>query len=704
MNRAEKRRQKKLAKKALKNKGHLGPHPQAIPEFAIAVQHHQEGRLSEAETLYRSILAVEEEHLSCLHNLGVLLNGKGESVEAEALFRKALTLKPDYAQAYDSLGVALFQMKRLDEAVDAFRQSLSLNTGNPQAHFNLGNALKDKGLRDEANACYREALTLSPDDFNILNNLSALLLEQSRPEEAIACLARIIEMAPGFPEGHFNMGNACKDLGRYEEAIKYYCRAIELNPDFETAWGNLRIVVKLAKFQDPLGYPSVEPILTRLGEINRSNRNLVLYHYVLDSYRPHEADASFDRVLALTPGPQGIRQAADILPGPPIALLHFGRSGTGLMHSLIDNHPEISTLPSIFLGGYFNDGVWEDLSSDDVDRLPERFVDKFEVLFDAASPKPIPSSEPDGLSMIGFKEGMTNLGESRNKVLTVDRQAFCEEARRLLKLSPDIDAGRFLRIVHASYEKAIGTESEKNTLFYHIHNPNLGAWFNFLKNLPDARIMMMVREPVQSCESWLKEYAHSLDFQKVTLRITQMLFDIDKVPFRRRDSVGVRLEDLKARPKETLPALCRWIGIEEAPSLYDMTARGEKWWGDPTSPDYDSQKEMSPFDDVCLKRKPGSIFSEQDRFLLETLYYPFSVRFGYREENQAEFKSSLKQARGLLSGLLDFEKKIIEQSGLNSDRLRQSEDFLTFRAALTDRLDVLEAFGTYPHMLAPLRI
>ena len=36
-------------------------------------------------------------------------------------------------------------------------------------------------------------------------------------------------------------------------------------------------------------------------------------------------------------------------PDKMVALLHFGRSGTGLLHSLIDGHPEISTLPSLYL-------------------------------------------------------------------------------------------------------------------------------------------------------------------------------------------------------------------------------------------------------------------------------------------------------------------------------------------------------------------
>ena len=50
--------------------------------------------------------------------------------------------------------------------------------------------------------------------------------------------------------------------------------------------------------------------------------------------------------------------------------------------------------------------------------------------------------------------------------------------------------------------------------------------------------------------------------------------------------MGVRLEDLKDKPEQTLAALCKWMGINNNESLYEMTAQGKRWWGDPSSPDY----------------------------------------------------------------------------------------------------------------------
>ena len=58
-----------------------------------------------------------------------------------------------------------------------------------------------------------------------------------------------------------------------------------------------------------------------------------------------------------TPSSELIKPA---LPKKITALLHFGRSGTGLLHSLIDNPPEVSALPSVYFNEFFDHLQWSD--------------------------------------------------------------------------------------------------------------------------------------------------------------------------------------------------------------------------------------------------------------------------------------------------------------------------------------------------------
>ena len=213
----------------------------------------------------------------------------------------------------------------------------------------------------------------------------------------------------------------------------------------------------------------------------------------------------------------------------------------------------------------------------------------------------------------------------------------------------------------------------------------------------------MVRDPLQSLESWITEPYNENDYSDITYRIWEILFELDNIIYRRQASVGLRLEDLKGNPRKTISALCDWMGIEEADSLYEMTAQGKKWWGDPTSIDY-AKDGMDPFGKTSIRRSVGAIFSEKDQFVLQTLFYPFSARFGYIEENQKQFKTDLKAVRPMLDQMFDFEKTIVEQTNSDPEKFMKSGPYLYLRSGLIERWETLNKYGTYPNMITPLEV
>ena len=87
-------------------------------------------------------------------------------------------------------------------------------------------------------------------------------------------------------------------------------------------------------------------------------------------------------------------------PDKMVALVHFGRSGTGLLHSLIDGHPEVSTLPSIYFSEYFDHANWIKIISDGWDGMIDRFMSIYDVLFDASSPVPVESKSKNLIKKI----------------------------------------------------------------------------------------------------------------------------------------------------------------------------------------------------------------------------------------------------------------------------------------------------------------
>ena len=113
---------------------------------------------------------------------------------------------------------------------------------------------------------------------------------------------------------------------------------------------------------------------------------------------------------------------------------------------------------------------------------------------------------------------------------------------------------------------------------------------------------------------------------------------------------------------------------------------------------------MSPVEDSSIKKAVGSVFSEKDQFILRTLFYPFSVRFDYIEEDLVGFKRDLQKIRPWLDEMFDFEKKMAQESKVDLELFTRFVSYRLFRAGLLDRWKVLNEFNDYPHMLTPLKI
>ncbi len=729
------------------------PHEQQtltiVQAIELGMQHHSEGRLPEAENIYQQILQVSPNNAEALHLLGAIAYQSGKYDIAADLIAKSLHIKPEYAEAHYNLGLALKKLGRLPDAANHFHQATVLQPDYPDAHNNLGIALQDLGKLNEATNSYNTAINLDPDYFKAHYNLGNVRRKLGKLDMAINSFRTTITIKPDYPEAHNNLGNALQDCGKLNEAVASYQKAIALKPDYSEACYNLGIAYfdlgeldqAIYRYQKAItiqpDYPDAwnglkiaakalcAPTIEHdykavsykdnLSQFARDSTSFAMIEYYLDRFRPDKFNQFPEKVMAALPSKTqeqiSIQNGSDGLVNPPrlsekmVALLHFGRSGTGLLHSLIDNHPEVSSLPSIYLRGFFNDDVWRTISTEGWQKLPERFVDEFTVLFDARSPKLTPGMFKKDSPNLGYEEGMTTVGENRDEVLSIDRDEFCNEARRLMSRLDSIDPGSFIQIAHRAFEHVMGTKNHKNTIFYHIHNPDDFAKLNFLRYYPNARFVMMVREPIQSCESWLSLPFRDNKYRYMVNQIIAMLFAIDQIAFRIHDSIAIRLEDLKNTPEESMQGLCRWMGIQDDPTLYQMTAQGKKWWGDPSSPDYDVTKAMLPFGpSPTTTRKTGTIFSDNDQFILRTLFYPFNVRFGYCEADPAGFKRDLKEIRPLFDSMFNFEKAIAEKSGIEPSQFMNSGAYLFLRAGIMDRWRVLDEFGDYPHMIQPMKI
>jgi tetratricopeptide (TPR) repeat protein len=204
-----------------------------------ASRHHRDGRLGEAEVLYRRILQTDPENADANHLLGVIARQTGHPQIALDLIGKALQGNPGYAEAHYNLGNTLKEIGRLDEAEQSFRRALDLKPDYLLAFYNLGALLSDRGRLDEAEQCNRRVLDLNPEFVEAHNNLGIVLTNSGRPAEAEHCFRRALELQPAHAAAHCNLGIALVYMGRPEEGEQCCRRALELKPDLAEAHNNL---------------------------------------------------------------------------------------------------------------------------------------------------------------------------------------------------------------------------------------------------------------------------------------------------------------------------------------------------------------------------------------------------------------------------------------------------------------------------------
>jgi tetratricopeptide (TPR) repeat protein len=205
----------------------------------LAVQHHQAGRLREAEGIYRQILNAEPNSAHALHLLGVLASQMGQGEASLNYIRRAITLNPTAAQYHASLGAALATLGRTQEAIDIYHRALVLQPDLLDAHVNLGAALMKMGKFELAVESLQSAIKIGPENFKLLDSLGSALSQAGHQEQAVETLRKALTLRSDFAPTHLTLGNALMKLNRATEAIAEYRAALATRPEYPEAMRNL---------------------------------------------------------------------------------------------------------------------------------------------------------------------------------------------------------------------------------------------------------------------------------------------------------------------------------------------------------------------------------------------------------------------------------------------------------------------------------
>ena len=335
---------------------------------------HKEGKIQDAERLYRAILKFQPAHPDANHNLGVLAVSVNKANVALPLFKTALEAHPKIEQFWLSYIKALIKEQQIENARqvleqakeqgvvgeklnvleaqldtinqketvirlspspeqlnnllkyyqngwldDAEKLALSVTEEFPKHSFGwkiLGAVLAQTTKKSKAVTANETAVALSPQDAEVHNNLGITLKKVGKLDEAEASCRQAIALKPDFAEAHSNLGITLKELGRLDEAEVSYNRAIALKPDYAEAYWNLHGIQKNIK--------GAEHYIDKCLEVDENHITARLMKAAFSFYRGDKSDFNNLMQSELKQHPY-MRSFAWVLSLPNLPELHFDK-------------------------------------------------------------------------------------------------------------------------------------------------------------------------------------------------------------------------------------------------------------------------------------------------------------------------------------------------------------------------------------------
>lgn len=164
--------------------------------LALGKSYLRDERYSDAETVFRQLIEIEDQPKEALIQLGKVLHIQNDLEESLEVFFKAAVLDPADAEPLFQAGAMLLDMKKPDKAKEQLERVLLINKKYPLVHYQIGRA---------------ELL---------LNN----------PKEALKQAEEERKINPNLANAYILAAEAYTDMKQYDLCAQEYQKAIKLRP------------------------------------------------------------------------------------------------------------------------------------------------------------------------------------------------------------------------------------------------------------------------------------------------------------------------------------------------------------------------------------------------------------------------------------------------------------------------------------------
>jgi len=113
----------------------------------LANNFQNEGKLDQAEHIYKELLKLLPNNASIYYNLGIIFQDKVQLDDAMTYYMKALQLNPSLVDAYYNLGTVLRDQGRIEDAKTFYQKTIQLDPKNIDSYISISQMARLEGQR-----------------------------------------------------------------------------------------------------------------------------------------------------------------------------------------------------------------------------------------------------------------------------------------------------------------------------------------------------------------------------------------------------------------------------------------------------------------------------------------------------------------------------------------------------------------------------
>jgi Tfp pilus assembly protein PilF len=233
--------------------------PALASRFAAGVAALQGGSLDQAEAAFRAVLRDGGDRAFVHHNLGIVLQRRGQHAAAVGEFHRASALDPAFGPARLLAGSSLIALGRPAEARIDLERAVRLMPREIAAHLQLADACERTGRIACLTESYRAVVALAPDDpeygyrlgkaylrlsqhtyeriraidpeaARLSQALGQEYVAQGQPQRARVAFEAAAARDPKLADVHLALAHLAADDGRWDDAAREVALELAVQP------------------------------------------------------------------------------------------------------------------------------------------------------------------------------------------------------------------------------------------------------------------------------------------------------------------------------------------------------------------------------------------------------------------------------------------------------------------------------------------